>query len=77
MAKGKGPKEAFVEPMVLAHTWAGVVWHCESRALVHAAYSLFEKDGWAANAARFINMIAYIAAWFVLCGRCWSFFAEA
>ena len=42
MAKGQGAQRGICLTFCVgAHTWAGVVWHCESRALVHAAYSLF------------------------------------
>ena len=42
---------------ILVQEWLGIV----SSYLVHAAYS--QNDGWTANATRFVNMIALIAAW--------------
>ena len=61
-----------------AHTWAGVVWHCESCTLVHATYSLFRKR-WVDSRCSTVlqSWLLTLLPGYLLCGRFWFFFVEA
>ena len=77
-----GPKRRFFNLWCWCTTWAGVVGIASLVLLFTQRAPSFEIDGWTANAARFINLSAYIVAWLfalwpflvLLCWgvRCWK-----
>ena len=76
MAKGQGAQRGTcLNDGVGAHTWAGVG-HCESRTLVHAAYSFFWKRWVDSKCSTVHKHDCTLLPGCVLCGRCWSFSAE-